>query len=122
MRRMDAGANCGTQQCVHVFSLRSPLRRCGAHRNVKVRWAQNWAQRESDGFGPTSTEAANSIKTNEKNGGRDRARTGDPLLAKQVLSQLSYTPTAIATSNLRIVSVSRHVALRLRFRRIRADL
>ncbi len=28
-----------------------------------------------------------------KFGGRDRARTGDPLLAKQVLSQLSYTPT-----------------------------
>src|SRR6267378_1098510 len=27
-------------------------------------------------------------------GGRDRDRTGDPLLAKQVLSQLSYTPTA----------------------------
>ena len=25
-------------------------------------------------------------------GGADRARTGDPLLAKQVLSQLSYTP------------------------------
>ena len=29
----------------------------------------------------------------ESNGGRDRVRTGDPLLAKQVLSQLSYTPT-----------------------------
>jgi hypothetical protein len=29
-----------------------------------------------------------------KIGGRDRDRTGDPLLAKQVLSQLSYTPTA----------------------------
>ena len=28
----------------------------------------------------------------EKDGGRDRDRTGDPLLAKQVLSQLSYTP------------------------------
>jgi hypothetical protein len=27
-------------------------------------------------------------------GGRDRDRTGDPLLAKQVLSQLSYTPPA----------------------------
>jgi hypothetical protein len=27
-----------------------------------------------------------------KVGGRDRDRTGDPLLAKQVLSQLSYTP------------------------------
>jgi hypothetical protein len=30
----------------------------------------------------------------KKVGGRDRDRTGDPLLAKQVLSQLSYTPTA----------------------------
>jgi hypothetical protein len=29
-----------------------------------------------------------------KSGGRDRDRTGDPLLAKQVLSQLSYTPPA----------------------------
>ena len=29
-------------------------------------------------------------------GGRDRDRTGDPLLAKQVLSQLSYTPTVTA--------------------------
>jgi hypothetical protein len=29
----------------------------------------------------------------DKIGGRDRDRTGDPLLAKQVLSQLSYTPT-----------------------------
>ena len=28
-----------------------------------------------------------------KYGGRDRVRTCDPLLAKQVLSQLSYTPT-----------------------------
>ncbi len=26
-------------------------------------------------------------------GGADRVRTGDPLLAKQVLSQLSYSPT-----------------------------
>ena len=30
-----------------------------------------------------------------RNGGRDRDRTGDPLLAKQVLSQLSYTPTEV---------------------------
>ena len=27
-------------------------------------------------------------------GGADRDRTGDPLLAKQVLSQLSYSPIA----------------------------
>ena len=32
-------------------------------------------------------------------GGRDRARTGDPLLAKQVLSQLSYTPTLLILSH-----------------------
>jgi hypothetical protein len=30
-------------------------------------------------------------------GGRERVRTADPLLAKQVLSQLSYTPT-VATN------------------------
>ena len=28
----------------------------------------------------------------EKNGGATRDRTADPLLAKQVLSQLSYSP------------------------------
>ena len=28
-----------------------------------------------------------------KNGGRNRDRTYDPLLVRQVLSQLSYTPT-----------------------------
>ena len=31
----------------------------------------------------------------KKNGGDERVRTDDPLLAKQVLSQLSYTPTVI---------------------------
>ena len=29
------------------------------------------------------------------NGGADRDRTGDPLLAKQVLSQLSYSPVLV---------------------------
>ena len=31
----------------------------------------------------------------KKDGGDERVRTDDPLLAKQVLSQLSYTPTVI---------------------------
>jgi hypothetical protein len=31
-------------------------------------------------------------------GGADRDRTGDPLLAKQVLSQLSYSPIAGSTA------------------------
>src|ERR1019366_9694731 len=38
-------------------------------------------------------ESEKSFATREKVGGRDRVRTCDPLLAKQVLSQLSYTPT-----------------------------
>jgi hypothetical protein len=33
------------------------------------------------------------LKSQKKNGGREEIRTPDPLLAKQVLSQLSYTPT-----------------------------
>ena len=32
-------------------------------------------------------------KVQQSSGGRERVRTADPLLAKQVLSQLSYTPT-----------------------------
>src|SRR5215472_1478739 len=31
-----------------------------------------------------------------QSGGADRDRTGDPLLAKQVLSQLSYSPILVA--------------------------
>ena len=38
-------------------------------------------------------ELGSAAKVIEKVGGRDRVRTGDPLLAKQVLSQLSYTPS-----------------------------
>ena len=35
---------------------------------------------------------AEAINLDEGAGGADRDRTGDPLLAKQVLSQLSYSP------------------------------
>ena len=38
-------------------------------------------------------EGPRSSNTLEEFGGADRDRTGDPLLAKQVLSQLSYSPT-----------------------------
>ena len=49
------------------------------------------------GFEPSTpwpqTRCATSLRyTPTKNGGDDRPRTGDPLLAKQVLSQLSYIP------------------------------
>ena len=39
-------------------------------------------------------EFANYFAISEEDGGREGIRTPDPLLAKQVLSQLSYTPTA----------------------------
>jgi hypothetical protein len=41
-------------------------------------------------------EGAELDAVNEKVGGADRDRTGDPLLAKQVLSQLSYSPLRVA--------------------------
>ena len=44
-----------------------------------------------------------------QNGGDDRDRTGDPLLAKQVLSQLSYIPSAFnlpASPHLKMVGLT----------------
>ena len=38
-------------------------------------------------------------------GGADRDRTGDPLLAKQVLSQLSYSPIGASSHQLPATSV-----------------
>jgi integrase len=76
-------------------SIRTPVRGRGVHCDDKAGWAQNWARRESGGFLCNDATAANTIETNQKDGGRDRDRTGDPLLAKQVLSQLSYTPKLI---------------------------
>jgi hypothetical protein len=43
-------------------------------------------------------EAANSIKTKEKIGGRDRDRTGDPLLAKKVKIQSKSLPLVALSS------------------------
>jgi hypothetical protein len=37
----------------------------------------------------------------EKYGGAERDRTVDPLLAKQVLSQLSYSPLMVSITNRR---------------------
>ena len=37
----------------------------------------------------------------KNNGGAERDRTVDPLLAKQVLSQLSYSPLMVSVTNRR---------------------
>ena len=42
-------------------------------------------------------------------GGADRDRTDDPLLAKQVLSQLSYSPIGSAFVGLKIKNPDRHI-------------
>ena len=52
------------------------------------------------------------MKVIEKFGGRDRVRTCDPLLAKQVLSQLSYTPTFGVTFILKHFRARRNPFLR----------
>ena len=53
-----------------------------------------------------------SVLQSEKVGGRDRVRTCDPLLAKQVLSQLSYTPTVKVTLILKHFRALRNPFLR----------
>src|SRR5437660_3126822 len=72
-----------------------PRMRCSMQCRAWV--GTNWAQEASSGFAVEAPKAANSIKAKEKFGGRDRDRTGDPLLAKQMLSQLSYTPILVTT-------------------------
>jgi hypothetical protein len=44
---------------------------------------------------------------NESSGGAERDRTVDPLLAKQVLSQLSYSPTTRAQLSGKMVGLGR---------------
>jgi hypothetical protein len=58
-----------------------------------VRRAQKVLTEEGPGIKKNAEEGIITDATND--GGRDRDRTGDPLLAKQVLSQLSYSPTSV---------------------------
>jgi hypothetical protein len=46
----------------------------------------------------TRKQSLNCLRVRESIGGGERDRTDDPLLAKQVLSQLSYTPTVLGGS------------------------
>ncbi len=48
-------------------------------------------------------------------GGARRDRTDDPLLAKQVLSQLSYGPIQVATSSISHMQLMDGVMLQCRF-------
>ena len=59
---------------------------------ARLGWPR-WADAGSNRKSAWQPEAANPLIEMKEFGGRGRARTADPLLAKQVLSQLSYTPT-----------------------------
>ena len=52
-------------------------------------------------------QISNRLICRQIDGGRDRDRTGDPLLAKQVLCQLSYTPIEIGSLEDRNLSILR---------------
>src|SRR3989454_7166126 len=82
MRCLDTGPNCRTQQYQAIFAIRPSIRRCGARRNGAHGWAQNWAQRRKFSSTRENPEATNAMIQKKKYGGRDRDRTGDPLLAK----------------------------------------
>jgi hypothetical protein len=58
-------------------------------------------------------QISNRLTCGQIDGGRGRDRTGDPLLAKQVLSQLSYTPTVEVTSILKYFHPRRNPFLRI---------
>jgi hypothetical protein len=77
---------------------------------------------KEDSIGPTGPELSE-LAADQKSkrltrqrriGGREGIRTPDPLLAKQVLSQLSYTPTKAATLILKHFRVHRIFAHVLR--------
>jgi hypothetical protein len=55
------------------------------------------------------TEAARPPPIHQRSGGAERDRTADPLLAKQVLSQLSYSPNRVAPIRRRRVAQNKGV-------------
>src|SRR5207247_9087426 len=77
----------------------SASRRQGIRRSLLValpRTLENiaWLHSRISVFGCQRSPASETRSRPVTPGGDDRIRTGDPLLAKQVLSQLSYIPAA----------------------------
>ena|GEM_PF-6569738 len=60
------------------------------------------AKSESGAGGAVRVTDKLQSKTTENNGGRNRARTCDPLIKSQLLYQLSYAPVASATKGRKI--------------------
>jgi hypothetical protein len=86
-----------------------------------LRFPTSGKERQSSILFPLSLDcpcSASVISTNLNVGGADRDRTGDLLLAKQALSQLSYSPNLEDSATLPLTYVRGHccvLALRSRF-------
>ena len=63
---------------------------------VGHRWP---ARPERAALAATASGQNRTSAMSEANGGAERDRTADPLLAKQVLSQLSYSPNTLGTAS-----------------------
>ena len=88
----------GTTQmrCANLFFLQKTILALRRPEVVADRSARSPQGRTE---GPNSPRGLNKISAmNEVNGGAERDRTADPLLAKQVLSQLSYSPNSLGTA------------------------
>ena len=75
-----------------------------ASNEAKLRKAKG--RRRSFG-GPSGAQQRSCVRASGHiNGGAERDRTADPLLAKQVLSQLSYSPNLLGTARTDTISQS----------------
>ena len=72
-----------------------------ASNEAKLRKAKG--RRRSFG-GPSGAQRRSRDSVRTKHGGAERDRTADPLLAKQVLSQLSYSPNLLGTASTDLIS------------------
>src|SRR3970282_2475950 len=89
---MDTGTDRWAQFHSDFFEVCPSVRGRGSRSNGPSGWAQNWAQSVRGASTAGRNTPANILSGKKKIGGREGIRTLDPLLAKQVLSQLSYTP------------------------------
>ena len=96
LRRVDACTNRWSQLHQDVRSIRSSIRRCSLGAMARLGGHKIGHNKNRPNTSGNAT-APMAMKDKGKVGGREGTRTPDPLLAKQVLCQLSYTPTVEKT-------------------------
>ena len=71
---------------------------------TKQSFARPSGRRRSFGAPSAGQDRRSEQPVRTQNGGAERDRTADPLLAKQVLSQLSYSPNLLGTASTDLIS------------------